>query len=211
MSSNPSSHSSAAQVSAGPIRIYVLAPENGDLVRPHSAVTHSVDAPVAHMRWGLAAAGAPASITQPWSKTMEDSDSKPVRKHGCGGGMRMKAITFSNWLREKVGLEPIVPPPAHMQPHPPHILPLAPLPTDVHGDAAKVILTSFHHSGENAVADGHPRFHHFHYHHLHRPSTFSDRLHRALMSLGPWEGRIVAFVFGKQSSFLDLLSVLTCC
>ncbi|KAL5507445.1 hypothetical protein ACEPAH_6901 [Sanghuangporus vaninii] len=194
----------AAQVSAGPIRIYVLAPENGDLARPESTVSHAVDAPVAHMRWGLAAAGAPASVTQPWSKTIEDNDSKPVRKHGCGGGMRMKAIMFSNWIREKVGLEPIAPPPHHL--HFPHGRPLPHRPED-----AKVVLTSssLHHPGENGTVDGHPHFRHSDYNHRHRPSTFIGRLQRALMTLGPWEGRIAAFIFGCGiGSFLMMFYVL---
>lgn len=35
-------------------------------------------------------------------------------------------------------------------------------------------------------------------HHLARPKTFTGRLHRALITLGPWEGRLVAFVLGKS-------------
>ncbi len=45
-------------------------------------------------------------------------------------------------------------------------------------------------------------------HHIHKegqpqgPRPFLHRVHRALISLGPWEGRIVAFVLGAAVCFL---------
>lgn len=55
-----------------------------------------------------------------------------------------------------------------------------------------------HHGNEHMDR---PRFHAHHHHHgpqfrAHRDESFMMRLHYALMSLGPWEGRAVAFVLG---------------
>jgi hypothetical protein len=53
--------------------------------------------------------------------------------------------------------------------------------------------------GENRVFERPRRPHHFHgghFRHMHHHGSFLRRIHRALMSLGPWEGRAVAFVLG---------------
>jgi len=42
----------------------------------------------------------------------------------------------------------------------------------------------------------HHHHHHFRPHAMHRRCSFLRRIHRALMTLGPWEGRAVAFVLG---------------
>jgi hypothetical protein len=41
-----------------------------------------------------------------------------------------------------------------------------------------------------------PEHRHRHHHHSHHNRPFFNRIHHALMTLGPWEGRAVAFVLG---------------
>lgn len=60
------------------------------------------------------------------------------------------------------------------------------------------------HPGANGIRislpDGHRHHHHHHHHHdmKHKKAgTFLMRVHRAIMALGPWEGRAVAFVLGE--------------
>ncbi|EJD02914.1 uncharacterized protein FOMMEDRAFT_20117 [Fomitiporia mediterranea MF3/22] len=198
----------AAQVSAGPIRIYVLAPENTNVSsQDATAPPPADDAPVAHMRWGLAAAGAAQSVPKPetkkveWVQLQDGMPSGPVRKHRCSGGARRKAIKLANWLREKVGLEPIVPhhhmhfPHGHPMPHRPEHAPgdamFIPAPYRVNSEGAKnhIIVEDAPH----VIPYSHHRRPHFHHH---RPHSFVGRVQRALMTLGPWEGRITAFVIG---------------
>lgn len=55
--------------------------------------------------------------------------------------------------------------------------------------------------------------HHPHHHHHHHKKSFLRRVHHALMSLGPWEGRTVAFVLGtfnlsSRISLSDYLSAV---
>ncbi|VDB83238.1 unnamed protein product [Peniophora sp. CBMAI 1063] len=70
----------------------------------------------------------------------------------------------------------------------------------------------WHHNGEHRAEElkavtvdengEPPRAHHRHMHHgghfrhMHHRGSFIRRIHRALMSLGPWEGRAIAFVLG---------------
>lgn len=121
-------------------------------------------------------------------------------KGGCR--MRMKAIELSNWLREKTGFPLIEPEPefkpllrakpdhdvVQILPHPmPHIVPM----TIVHGGHA---VTN---NGNYVAAPFMP-------HREWRPSTFTGRLNKALVTLGPWEGRAVAFVLGAFQTWGDL-------
>ncbi|KAI5123081.1 hypothetical protein M0805_000515 [Coniferiporia weirii] len=227
----------AVQVSASPIRVYVF---SGTEVTPADTPEHGA---VSYMRWGLPAADAaqPAPPIMRPIDGMKDFDphgdgvvrvvnsngfqhhvphaesmAAPARKHRCGGGLRMKAIAASNWLREKVGLPPIASPHRHghhghgmdRQPKLLHgetmVPPLSHAPEQVEGEGT-------------AIPDGAPRHHRLH--HVHgqwhwRPSTFAGRLQKALMTLGPWEGRVVAFVIGCGIGSLlrmfYVLFVLTC-
>ena len=56
------------------------------------------------------------------------------------------------------------------------------------------------------VQDGeghHPHPHHHHrIHRFRRPHSFAGRLSSALMTLGPWEGRAVAFVLGESRALI---------
>ena len=49
----------------------------------------------------------------------------------------------------------------------------------------------------------HHHMHHGHFRHMHHRGSFIRRIHRALMSLGPWEGRAIAFVLGTCSAPSD--------
>lgn len=57
------------------------------------------------------------------------------------------------------------------------------------------------HDGEHREEhhDEHHGKHHGKHHKKHHDRPFWKRVHHALMSLGPWEGRAVAFVLGKLS------------
>lgn len=110
------------------------------------------------------------------------------RMRGCGGRFRSKAIAVANAFRKAFGLEPIEVVPHHMHhPHPPkgaeaHILPFI--------GAGTPTFANIKMEG----APPHPHFHHSH--HSHHRASFHERLNRALLSLGPWEGGAVAFVLG---------------
>jgi hypothetical protein len=54
-----------------------------------------------------------------------------------------------------------------------------------------------HHEIHKIHKDGRPR------------GPFLHRVHRALISLGPWEGRVVAFVLGTLLAFLRFNSNLS--
>jgi hypothetical protein len=69
-------------------------------------------------------------------------------------------------------------------------------------DPAFMIKTGDPHAGSRPdVAVMHHEVHEIHNDNHHR-TYFLHRVHRALISLGPWEGRIVAFVLGAFSPFL---------
>lgn len=183
--------------SASPIRIYVLSSETSGVTQAGNAFRGEAD-PMSYIRWGMAAAnakqaaepkegdlvfhGSQAIPLKPGQKNI------PTRKHGCTGGIRRKMFKLSNWLREKVGLPPIT---RHHHRHGHH----------GHQDEPKGHHRNEAHHGESAFAvDGKPevgglRLHHHHHHHM-RPSSFGGRLQKGLLSLGPWEGRAVAFVLG---------------
>ncbi|KAH8119133.1 hypothetical protein DFH11DRAFT_423982 [Phellopilus nigrolimitatus] len=178
----------AAQVSASPVRIYLVSPEHSDAVSVERT-EQNVDNAIAHMRWGLATANAPQPVPQPahhifrlmaemghfvhHSDEATAANTLNMRKHHCGGGMRRKVIAVKNWLREKVGLPPIVPP-LHHKFH--HGRPMPHRPERIHNDGAIHIMPL-------------SRVHHRH-------SSFVERIQKALMTLGPWEGRLIAFVLG---------------
>jgi hypothetical protein len=115
------------------------------------------------------------------------------RRRGCHShSMSKTAIDISNRFRKLFGLEPIdhsnLIPVESMEsnPTPPvgdegvHIMPFPPIP--VENVNAKPVHRHSHHR-----------------HHRLQKASFIERLSHALMLLGPWEGRAVAFVLGKQS------------
>jgi hypothetical protein len=108
---------------------------------------------------------------------VESGDQIPRPRRPCARLMRMKnrLINFANSFRKALGL-PLI------QTLPDIDLSVLPL--------SKV--------GEEAPNHEDRPHHHKHHHHHHKKvhGTFLQRVHRALMALGPWEGRAVAFVLG---------------
>ena len=157
---------------------------------------------MAHMRWGMSAANAEMPVPDITAGFAMTESPEKFRTHGgrrFNCQMRAKAIAMANWVREKVGLPLIETPPhghhrhAHIHGKPAFIKP-------VHSSSESDVATSgtvttpsghrvTYHQGN--WSHDHPRPHHW------RPASFSGRLNKALMTLGPWEGRIVAFVLGK--------------
>jgi len=158
---------------ASPIRVVVVSSSvsssNQDVTRPN-------------VRLGHAAASANANIVTP---------SGP-----CPGKlMRDKAISISNAFRKALGFPLIETEPSSSSVNPKgydhsgivHIRPLPFIGTPIMPD-----------DEERHVAYPHPHHAHHvkHHHHHHNNASFLWRVHHALMALGPWEGRAVAFVLG---------------
>lgn len=119
--------------------------------------------------------------------------------------MRLKAVELSNWLREKTGfslietegLTPLFP----NQPNVVHIVPPAlprPRPHDI---PVEIVYGGM----SVPVAVARPPFRHREW----RPTNFAGRLHKALVTLGPWEGRAVAFVLGDSLPRDTMFIILT--
>ena len=148
---------------------------------------------MAHMRWGMAAANAEMPVPDITAGFAMTESPEKFRIHGgrrFNCQMRAKAIAMANWVREKVGLPLIETPPhghhrhAHIHGKPAFIKP-------VHSSSESDVATSgtvttpsghrvTYHQGN--WSHDHPRPHHW------RPASFSGRLNKALMTLGPWEG-----------------------
>ena len=156
---------------------------------------------------------------------LEFGQMKPMGP-GCGGrrgGMRTKAVNFANWLRQKVGMEPIVP--FHHHPHHPFFkddrMMMGHRPEGMPGMHHGEGVIRIHHHIDSPdhlpppppphMIHPHRHHHHPHPHHAHfRPHSFTGRLEKALLTLGPWEGRLVAFVIGCGiGSLLRMFFVLS--
>ncbi|KAI0744362.1 hypothetical protein C8Q80DRAFT_1186474 [Daedaleopsis nitida] len=196
----------ASIAAASPIRVIVSELSlTGPIRNGHHAVGNDDHVPAAvpsHMAmvWGGPKAG-----------MMLNGTHQPHRT-GCGG-MRGKALDASNALRKWLGLEPI-----KLEPSKLHVE-AAPNMHHAHhmeGQGGAVIVKTMPMHGANGspvlpyigtpvrpafdVEDAQERGHHHAIHHGHWRGhygpSFMRRLHLALMSLGPWEGRAVAFVLG---------------
>lgn len=132
--------------------------------------------------------------------------STPAVTHGrpCGGGRRFreKAVKLSNAFRQAVGL-PLIESDLKGD-------------TTVHGGVVRIMpfiggpptIVQLNETGDEGKTRGGDRVKvvnalpvaHGHYGHhrmrMHSQESFTSRLHYALMMLGPWEGRAVAFVLG---------------
>ncbi|CAE6469284.1 unnamed protein product [Rhizoctonia solani] len=170
----------ASLVNAAPIRVVVISTSQ------RVAPVDSAPVWAQSIRWGHAAAPAFNSLpplnqpAQPndsmmshwmsgkaWTGVKEAGPNVQMRKGGCRGGMRVKAMQMGNRLRVIFGLPPI-------EPH-------------FHG-MKKIQIVE---------ATSQPtRYHHFHAHHHMHKQPFMHRLAHALAALGPWEGRVVSFVLG---------------
>lgn len=223
---------SVSEVSASPLRIYILGTgENPSaVVAGNAAQPVPIEGSVMPMRWGHAAAGSqqvprPLMMAESSEGSDDEKDGDDKHKHmgfhgigrgrgrmmkgGCGRhGLRGKALALQNWLRTKFGMEPIAPHPHFRRPH--HHFHHhheheegVPVPETVEGeenapDSLKVLPFPMHTSEQDGEVQA-PHHHGHHFHHFRRPHSFSGRLSKALMTLGPWEGRVVAFVIGEST------------
>ncbi|CAL1705982.1 unnamed protein product [Somion occarium] len=117
---------------------------------------------------------------------IQNDPSAGRRGHLCGL-MKEKGLIMANKFRQIFGL-PLI---ETVHPTKPHIEPTPNNPNNTDGAVhiLPFIGTPIARPGEGQV-HGRPHFHH-RYH-----DTFLKRVHHALMTLGPWEGRAVAFVLG---------------
>ncbi|RDB16834.1 hypothetical protein Hypma_002353 [Hypsizygus marmoreus] len=192
------------EVGASPIRVMVVtssAPTEVDVFG------HPVPYNKGNMRFGHAV---PYNNGNPNVATLVKSvgaDGKVRHRTGCRGArLRQKAIEISNTFRQALGL-PLIETgsasasvssrPSHDE-HTVHILPFVGTPpTFVETKKEDGKLTE----PPRYVAHAHPHPHHIVHNggrltkHLER-APFLKRIHFALMALGPWEGRAVAFVLG---------------
>ncbi|KAL1743786.1 hypothetical protein HDZ31DRAFT_40159 [Schizophyllum fasciatum] len=170
------------QAGASPLRVVVLSSGPADNV-PHIRI------------------GRPAA-EHDFSLVSAEAGSRPCHGHARGGRLNEKAIEISNAFRQALGM-PLIEM-AHAGAHP--------------YDGPRRHDGPHHHHGEGHHAmrpdgpemrimaggkgeDGEMRMpHHQHHHHRihfhHEEVSFLRRVHFALMTLGPWEGRAVAFVLG---------------
>ena len=144
-----------------------------------------------------------------------DQNDKP--HHAQGGGrhlcqsMRAKALDASNALRQWFGLEPIRVEklPTHRRPHFIEVVNAEGMDTkDGKNDHALPIPPFVGTPVRPAFAEGEgwvdrqgrrPMWINRHGHgHHHLRGSFLRRVHHALITLGPWEGRAVAFVLGTS-------------
>jgi len=129
-------------------------------------------------------------------------EKKKGKSRPCGARLRDKAASISIAFKQALGM-PVVETaqksdaPSGMV----HILPFIGTPPTVIEEGAPVPDSPHHHPHH------HHGKHHGKHHCGHRWYHFKDRsflrrIHFALMALGPWEGRAVAFVLGKSYTII---------
>jgi len=163
----------AQHVSASPIRVVVT--EISNIRLGHAVANVDGNSNIAH-------------VFPPAIMGTQVDDAGRHKKHRlCRGGMRDKAIAISNAFRKILGL-PLIE--AHARP-----------PMDgekeVHNGLVRIMPMPF--IGTPVDEQGEMQkgpYRHHHHQHKHHKGSFMRRIHHALMSLGPWEGRAVAFVIG---------------
>ncbi|KAF9227081.1 hypothetical protein BS17DRAFT_806340 [Gyrodon lividus] len=151
--------------------------------------------------------------------TSAEVKSNGIGRHFCGASLREKALHLSNAFRHAMGLPLIEADPHHSalvgkpgeNDDGVHILPM-PFTQPAPGENVKETLTDgsvvriYHnqpleengkHHEHNHHGDHDRHDHHSHHpHRKHHKGGFLRRIHKAIMALGPWEGRAVAFVLG---------------
>ncbi|KAI0075855.1 hypothetical protein K474DRAFT_1772963 [Panus rudis PR-1116 ss-1] len=168
------------QTAATPIRVVV--------VTSHQEVSSNVrfGHPVVHDGTAVAELWRPEMMT-----TAEVAPVAGRPGHHCAG-MRNKALALSNKFRQIFGFAPI-----QATPVPPATMAntnVTGSPAGAEPDNNSVRILPFIGTPIEGVNTPHHHHHHFRPHRLH--GSFVQRVHRALMTLGPWEGRAVAFVLG---------------
>jgi hypothetical protein len=187
----------AQHVSATPIRVIVTDVSN---IRLGHAVANANDnnPNVAHV-------AVPPPPMLGTTFTQLDDAGRQRKPHRKCSGMRAKALAISNAFRKALGFPAI-----EVHPH---------LSTngekEIHGGLIRILPMPFigtfaNEAGQvQSEVQGEEEKHHKHHHHhhhaegkgkgkkfKHRCGSFARRIHKALMALGPWEGRAVAFVIG---------------
>jgi hypothetical protein len=164
--------------SASPLRVIV--------------VTHQ-EKVASPFRLGHAAANA---VPEPNLIRVSAMSTTPVQQHGpcMGNKIRTKALEISNMFRQALGLpliethhKMITAEPAAEQVTHGGLIRLIPIKTINVGAVNPVI------AGDRQATPVFGKKHHGHHHHH---KSFLVRMTAALMALGPWEGRAVAFVLG---------------
>jgi len=168
-------------VSANPIRIVITGVSSN--LRFGHAVAHGDNNPnVAHIP--------PLPIMASPVTQVDDAGRQRKPQRPCGG-MRAKANAISNALRKALGLpviemHPSSPANGEKEVHdgPVHILPMPFIGTPINAES------------QDEVPERQPHHPHSKGKGKHHCGSFLRRMHKALMTLGPWEGRAVAFVIG---------------
>ncbi|TFK17052.1 hypothetical protein FA15DRAFT_629074 [Coprinopsis marcescibilis] len=195
---------SAAFVSASPLRVIVVS----------TNVQPAERGPIANVRYGFAVPSAPGPLQTVESTPAPVAQVQPHRMP-CGSRFRQKAIEISNSFRKAFGFPLIEMSEVHtVSPTDAGLVQIMPfkgaptfdgpspiangrgwnrIPERIHVNTGSV-----EHYGPPGDRGHHRRPHnHFHPHHMHgRSRDFLGRVQFAIMSLGPWEGRAVAFVLG---------------
>jgi hypothetical protein len=167
------------QANAGPIRILVI--------------TSNPEVP-SNLRWGHAAGGVAPVVPMPFSHPIDESRRPHGRPHCAWMKLKEKAIDASNALRAALGL-PLIETFPQANTEGGEFVRILPFPANP-SDAAAEQSDEIHSAPEphRHHHNGHVR-HRYKHHRCH--GSVLKRIHRALTSLGTWEGRIVAFVLGK--------------
>lgn len=208
-----------SQVSAEPLRVLVESPSNANAnIRfGHALANANVN--------GNDDSDNVARLVRP-SLVMTTSTEVKAKHHFCGASLKAKALRMSNAFRHALGLPLIEmddhdrfkgevasnPGPVsgelHILPIPLFAQPVAPsVPTsssegensgdvkELHGSPLRIYR---HHEAEphHHLHDAGLRHHNHHDMKHKKAGSFLRRVHRAIMALGLWEGRAVAFVLG---------------
>ncbi|PPR04406.1 hypothetical protein CVT26_004231 [Gymnopilus dilepis] len=180
---------SAGLVAATPIRVVIAsAQQDGSEVVENLRFGHAV--PIS---------GPPPPAVATWkAATTEGAQvgAAPVRKpcRGRMSRMRQKSVEVSNAFRQFLGL-PLID--AHPHPHHVAILPVgAPFIHPEGQDPPSVVEYKVIHASNSSIDRPHHRHGKFPHHQMWKKQPFTERLNHALLHLGRWEGRAVAFVLG---------------
>jgi len=115
-----------------------------------------------------------SSITE-----LDDAGRPKMQRRPCGGGgLKANVVSISNTFRKALGL-PVI------DTHPNLVA------VNTADDGVHIVPVPGSHYQHHA--EGHYKVRHYR-------GTFMRRVHHALMALGPWEGRAVAFVLGMSQS-----------
>ncbi|KAG2745925.1 hypothetical protein P692DRAFT_20836464 [Suillus brevipes Sb2] len=201
-----------SQVSAEPLRLLAESPSNANAnIRfGHALANANVN--------GNDDSDNVARLVRP-SLVMTTSTEVKGKHHFCGASLKAKALRMSNAFRHALGL-PLIEMGDHdtfkgeiaSNPGPvPGELHILPIPVQASssekensGDVKELlpdgsVLRVYHHHEAESHHHHHEAGSHHHNHHdmKHKKAgSFLRRVHRAIMALGLWEGRAVAFVLG---------------